>query len=355
MAGVTLAGITKRFGPTVAVDELDLEVRDGELLVLLGPSGCGKSTALRLVAGLERQDAGTIDIGDRCVDDVPAEKRDVAMVFQSYALYPHMSVRRNIEFSLRPLDTSSAEREKAVERVAAQLGLTEVLDRKPRQISGGQQQRVALGRALVRRPSVFLMDEPLSNLDAQLRVKTRSEIVDLQREIGTTMVYVTHDQVEALTMGDRIAVMGGGRLQQLGTPEEVYDRPANTFVAGFVGTPPMNLWPGSTDAAVGVTVDGVKVADEPTPAVSGRDVIVGVRPESVTLVGDETAGIAGVVEWVEDLGHEHLIGGSLVGGAAFALRCPGGASPPERGARVRVRPDPAALHWFDGSDGSRIA
>jgi multiple sugar transport system ATP-binding protein len=357
MARVRLAGVTKRFGPaTTAVDALDLDVRDGEFLVLLGPSGCGKSTALRLIAGLERADAGTIEIGDQCVDDVPAEERDVSMVFQSYALYPHMSVRKNIAFSLRPLGTPRDEREREVERVAAQLGLTEVLDRKPGAISGGQQQRVALGRALVRRPSVFLMDEPLSNLDAQLRARTRAELVDLQREIGTTTIYVTHDQVEALTMADRIGVMGAGRLQQLGTPEEVYDRPANTFVAGFVGTPPMNLWPATVADDGIVTVAGTAITDgEVDVPVSGRrDVVVGVRPEALHVVAHGERGLAGVVDWIEDLGHEHLIGGRLAGGAPFALRWAGDGSPPERGDAVHARPDAAALHWFDPDDGARL-
>jgi multiple sugar transport system ATP-binding protein len=366
MAGVRLTGVTKRFAPsTVAVDRLDLDVVDGEFLVVLGPSGCGKSTVLRLIAGLERPDAGSIAIGDRCVDDVPAEQRDAAMVFQSYALYPHMSVRRNIAFSLRPLGLGRAERDDAVEHVAEQLDLTDVLERKPRELSGGQQQRVALGRALVRRPCIFLMDEPLSNLDAQLRTRTRAELVRLQRQIGTTVVYVTHDQVEALTMADRIAVMGNGRLQQLGTPEEVYDRPANTFVAGFVGTPPMNLWPASVDVRGVVSIGGTVVSSSSDPAVRDRDVIVGIRPESVQLLLDRTIdrtdagpaddGMVAVVDWVEDLGHEHLIRGTLESGSGFTVRWAGEAGPPALGRHVRVCPTVGALHMFDTASGARIA
>jgi multiple sugar transport system ATP-binding protein len=355
VVGVRLSAVTKRFGPaTVAIDDLDLEVGDGEFLVLLGPSGCGKSTALRLVAGLERPDAGTISIGARCVDDVAAEDRDVAMVFQSYALYPHMSVRRNLAFSLGPRGVSRVERDREVARVAEQLDLTAVLERKPRELSGGQQQRVALGRALVRRPSVYLMDEPLSNLDVQLRSRMRAELVELQRRIGTTVVYVTHDQVEALTMADRIAVLSNGRLQQLGTPEDVYDRPANTFVAGFVGSPPMNLWSASVSGDGGVIVEGALVADADGSIVRGREVTIGVRPESVRLMPDDATGLAGTVDWIEDLGHEHVVGGTLTSGSAFAVRWAGESRVPTLGSRVRLRPDAAALHWFDARTGERI-
>ncbi|HSJ91690.1 MAG TPA: ABC transporter ATP-binding protein [Ilumatobacter sp.] len=356
MASVTLSAVTKRFGPsTVALEDVDLEVEDGEFLVLLGPSGCGKSTTLRLIAGLDHQDTGTISIDERCVDDVAAEDRDVAMVFQSYALYPHMSVRRNIAFSLRPRDLPRSERHQEVERVAEQLGLTALLARKPRELSGGEQQRVALARALVRRPRVFLMDEPLSNLDAQLRTQTRAELLQLHRDLGTTIVYVTHDQVEALTMADRVAVLGSGRLQQVGTPDDVYDRPANTFVAGFVGTPPMNLWPARVDQGV-ARIDGLAVSDAPrlTGAVDG--IVVGVRPEAVRALPDDerAVGVAATVEWVEDLGHEHLVGGTLVGGSPFALRWAGEGSPPRHGAQLGLRPDRDALHWFDRTSGERI-
>src|SRR5262245_38657520 len=240
MGSVALERVTKRFDDMVAVDDLTLEVADEEFLVLLGPSGCGKSTALRMIAGLEQPTEGTIRIGERVVNHVEPKDRDVAMVFQSYALYPHMTVRRNIEFPLRSRHVDTAERSRLVAEAADSLGLADLLDRKPAQLSGGQRQRVALARAIVRRPQAFLMDEPLSNLDAKLRVQTRAELVELQRRLSATIVYVTHDQVEAMTMGHRIAVLEAGVLQQVGPPQDVYSRPANLFVARFIGSPPMN-------------------------------------------------------------------------------------------------------------------
>src|ERR671917_683263 len=241
MAEVVFDRVTKRFGDVVAVDSLSLEVADREFLVLLGPSGCGKSTALRMIAGLDEPTAGIVRIGDRVVNGVEPKARDVAMVFQSYALYPHKTVRQNIEFPLRSRRVPVAERDRLVADVVAQLGLTGLLDRKPRQLSGGQRQRVALARAIVRRPAVFLMDEPLSNLDAKMRTSTRAELVELHSRLGTTFVYVTHDQVEAMTMAHRVAVMSDGALQQVGPPQEVYDRPESVFVAQFIGSPPMNV------------------------------------------------------------------------------------------------------------------
>ena len=243
MAAVTFADVDKRFGDVEAVRELSLAIPDGEFMVLVGPSGSGKTTALRMLAGLEAVTAGTIAIGEQVVNDVSPGKRDIAMVFQDYALYPQMTVRDNFAFGLRRRKVARDEIERRVQRAAESLELGELLDRRPRELSGGQQQRVALGRALVRQPQVFLMDEPLSNLDAKLRVQTRGEIKRLQQEIATTTVYVTHDQVEAMTMGDRIAVMNDGRLEQAGTPEELYERPANLFVAGFIGSPSMSLVP----------------------------------------------------------------------------------------------------------------
>ena len=240
MGRVALDQVSKRFDDVAAVDDLTLDVADEEFLVLLGPSGCGKSTALRMIAGLEDPTSGTITIGDRVVNDVEAKDRDIAMVFQSYALYPHMTVRRNIEFPLRSRKVPAAERDQLVQDAAESLDLGELLDRKPAQLSGGQRQRVALARAIVRRPQAFLMDEPLSNLDAKLRVQTRAELVELQRRLAATIVYVTHDQVEAMTMGHRIAVLDHGVLQQVGAPQDVYARPANLFVARFIGSPPMN-------------------------------------------------------------------------------------------------------------------
>src|SRR5512138_2596051 len=241
MAGVTLRGVAKRFGATSVIEAVDLEIRDHEFMVLVGPSGCGKSTLLRMIAGLEDVSAGELLIGDRVVNDVPPKDRDVAMVFQSYALYPHMTIRENLEFGLKIRKTPKTEIDRLVADAAHVLGITPLLGRKPKQLSGGQRQRVAVGRAIVRKPSVFLFDEPLSNLDAKLRVQMRAEIKRIQQRLGTTAIYVTHDQVEAMTMGSRIAVLHAGKLQQVGAPLEVYERPANLFVAAFIGTPPMNF------------------------------------------------------------------------------------------------------------------
>ncbi|HEY9556576.1 MAG TPA: ABC transporter ATP-binding protein, partial [Acidimicrobiales bacterium] len=257
MASLSFKSVTKSFGDVVAVDDLSLEVADREFLVLLGPSGCGKSTALRMVAGLDEPTSGAIAIGDRVVNGVEPKDRDIAMVFQSYALYPHKSVRQNIEFPLLPRGVDKAERGRLVAEAAGMLGLSELLDRKPRALSGGQRQRVALARAIVRKASVFLMDEPLSNLDAKLRTQTRAELIELHRRLETTFVYVTHDQIEAMTMATRVAILESGVLQQVGAPQDVYDRPANLFVARFIGGPPMNTLPARVAAAgpEGATVD----------------------------------------------------------------------------------------------------
>ena len=287
--GVGLRGVEKRYGDVVAVKSLDLEVRPGELMVLVGPSGCGKSTLLRLIAGLETATSGEVWIGGRRVDDVEPGARDVAMVFQSYALYPHMTVARNLAFGLRVRGTPRAELERRVAETAAALGLADLLERKPGQLSGGQRQRVALGRAMVRDPGVFLFDEPLSNLDAELRLRTRDEIAALHRRLGTTMIFVTHDQVEALSLGQRVAVMDRGRLQQVGTPDEVYRRPGNLFVAGFVGSPPINQIALSRD-------DGGRLAGGPfaLAGLSGLDqATLAVRPEDLAVAGPaETDGDA---------------------------------------------------------------
>lgn len=294
MVDVRFVGVTKRFERLIAIDRLDLAIADGELMVILGPSGCGKSTVLRLIAGLEEPDDGQVMIGDEVVNDVTASDRDVAMVFQSYALYPHMTVRRNIEFPLRPARLPERERRQRVQDAAEVLGLVPLLDRKPRQLSGGERQRVAMARALVRRPQVFLMDEPMSNLDAQLRTQTRGQLVALHRRLGTTTIMVTHDQVEATAMADRVALMVGGRLLQVGTPEDLRQRPADLTVARFMGTPPMNLLPG------GLLADrlGVAVAD---------DVVVGIQPEWVSLAPADAGGLPGVVTSVESLGPDHLV------------------------------------------------
>jgi multiple sugar transport system ATP-binding protein len=290
MATITFEHVSKTFDATVAVDDLSIEVADGEFLVLVGPSGCGKTTALRMLAGLEEISEGRISIANRVVNNVAPGARDVAMVFQSYALYPHMTVYDNLAFSLRNRRLPKAEIDRRVREAGEILELASLLQRKPKQLSGGQRQRVALGRAIVREPAAFLMDEPLSNLDAALRVQTRAEILKLQKRLGTTTIYVTHDQVEAMTMGDRIAVMSKGVLQQIGVPQELYTTPANLFVAGFIGSPSMNLVPGPT---VGVGRDGL---------------IAGFRPEHVQ-VGDGKADavhVEAVVEVVEYLGDEQL-------------------------------------------------
>ena len=291
MASVTYDHVTKRFGDVVAVNDLNLNVQDGEFLVLVGPSGCGKSTALRCLAGLEEISDGSIYIGDRVVNDVPPKDRDIAMVFQSYALYPHMSVYDNMAFGLKLRKTPSNLIEERVNEAARILGIQQLLDRKPKQLSGGQRQRVALGRAIVREPAVFLLDEPLSNLDAKLRVQTRAEISKLHQRLATTFIYVTHDQVEAMTMGNRIAVLKDGILQQLDTPQNLYDHPTNMFVAGFIGSPAMNFF----DATLvqddrGIWVDtGVfrvkvpqQIAEEPrVKSHLGTEVIFGIRPEDI--------------------------------------------------------------------------
>ena len=292
MAGVTYEHVTKKFGDTTAVNDLMLAIEDGEFMVLVGPSGCGKSTALRMLAGLERITAGRILIGDRVVNNVAPQSRDIAMVFQSYALYPHMTVYDNLAFGLRNQKVPKKDIDRRVRNAASILDLDPLIKRKPKQLSGGQRQRVALGRAIVREPAAFLMDEPLSNLDAKLRVQTRAQILKLQENLGTTTIYVTHDQVEAMTMGDRIAVLNLGVLQQVGPPEELYRNPRNMFVAGFIGSPAMNLVP----AAV---IDGV----------GGPDRVVGFRPEHVELANGraESLSFDARVEVVEYLGDEQLV------------------------------------------------
>jgi multiple sugar transport system ATP-binding protein len=312
MAPVTFEHLTKRYADdVVAVNDLNLEISDGEFLVFVGPSGCGKTTALRCVAGLEEISAGRLKIDDRVVNRVPSKDRNIAMVFQSYALYPHMTVFENLAFGLKLLKTPKAEIKRRVEEAARILDLGKLLDRKPKQLSGGQRQRVALGRAIVREPAVFLMDEPLSNLDAKLRVQTRAEIHRLQRRLGTTTIYVTHDQVEAMTMGDRIAVMNTGVLQQVGPPRELYEHPTNLFVAAFIGSPAMNFMRGRVDNG-SIRLENSSIDTANFGAVLGGhdEVLVGFRPEHMTLAageGEATARIPARVDVVEYLGDEELV------------------------------------------------
>ncbi len=365
MATVTLEGLNKTYdGGVVAVHDLDLEVRDGELLVLVGPSGCGKTTTLRMVAGLETATRGSIRIGEREVTHVEPRDRDIAMVFQSYALYPHMTVRQNLSFGLRMRKTAKPEIERRIAGVAEKLGLEPLLERKPAALSGGQRQRVALGRAMVREPAVFLFDEPLSNLDAKLRVRTRAELVRLHRELAATMIYVTHDQTEAMTMGERIAILDRGELQQVASPLEVYDRPANLFVAGFIGSPPMNLFAGSLlreDEGPRFRGPSFTLALPAAAAADGaptRDVVLGIRPEHLDL--DVTRGVrrpdafeANVLV-VEALGPETLVHCRTAAGEDVVARTP--ARPQlEPGGVVALRPDAARLHLFDAPSGHRIA
>jgi sn-glycerol 3-phosphate transport system ATP-binding protein len=335
MATITIRGLRKEYderraATPAALVGLDLDIADGELLVLVGPSGCGKSTALRLIAGLEEPSGGSIRIGDRDLAGVPPQDRDVAMVFQDYALYPHLTVAEILAFPLKMRGVARAERDARVKEIAALVGLGEKLRRLPAQLSGGERQRVAMGRAIVRSPRAFLFDEPLSNLDAKLRAELRVEIVRLVKGVGTTSVYVTHDQAEAMTMGDRVAVLRSGELQQIGTPREVYEKPANVFVAGFLGTPAMNLLPAS---AKGVSID----------AAHGET--VGFRPEDVTIGGSGDIAIDGTVRGLEPLGAETIVH-LEVGDATVRARVPGFGGP-EVGSAVAAHVAAARAHWFD--------
>jgi len=312
MATVTFDHVFKRYGDVTAVSDLNLEIGDGEFMVLVGPSGCGKTTSLRMIAGLEEISEGQLLIGDKVVNDVAPKDRDIAMVFQSYALYPHMSVRENLAFGLKLRKVAKPEIEKRINDAAGILQLEKLLERKPKELSGGQRQRVALGRAIVREPAVFLMDEPLSNLDAKLRVQTRAEIARLHQRLGTTMVYVTHDQVEAMTMGQRIAVMSDGLLRQVGTPQDLYDNPRNKFVAGFIGSPSMNFIDipvGTGDLAVGGFTFPIPDRYRESIKGAGTTVVAGFRPEHLELgeLGSVVGTVQGKADVVEYLGNEELL------------------------------------------------
>jgi ABC-type sugar transport system ATPase subunit len=370
--GVVLEDVTKVFqGGTVAVDSLSLDIEDGEFMILVGSSGCGKTTALRMVAGLEKPTAGTIRIGDRIVNQVSARDRDIAMVFQNYALYPHMTVYRNLAYPLRQQRVAKNVISERVQEVAEMLSLEELMDRRPAQLSGGQRQRVAMGRALVREPAVFLLDEPLSNLDARLRVQMRAGLKRLHGRLGVTTVYVTHDQVEAMTLGDRIAVLSDGKLQQLGPPQELYDRPTNVFVAGFIGSPPMNLLRASArDGRVSAGDFVLERAGLPDGAL-----IVGLRPEALRPAVDGMPSVNFRVDVVEPLGDELIVHGSLAAEliaassdaefADSALPVSNGTSVeavarldprdrPAEGSVIRLGIEPRDVHVFDAQTGDAI-
>ncbi|MDD7581702.1 ABC transporter ATP-binding protein [Corynebacterium sp. 32222D000AT] len=375
------ASLTYPGAQAPSVDDFDLEIAGGEFLVLVGPSGCGKSTTLRMLAGLEEVTSGSIFIGDKDVTSLDPRERDIAMVFQNYALYPHMSVRDNMGFALKLAGESKEEINRRVDEAAQTLGLVDLLDRKPKALSGGQRQRVAMGRAIVRNPQVFLMDEPLSNLDAKLRVQTRTQIAALQRRLGVTTVYVTHDQTEALTMGDRIAVLNGGVLEQVGTPRELYEAPQTTFVAGFIGSPAMNLGRFTVDAQ-GRASSGeawIQLPDDAAQALADageKQVILGVRPEALQLVaqGEEEASRSAYIpfdlELVEELGADSYLYGQIPGGSELSsgATTEEAASPtgnelvmrakprtaPEKGSRVVATVDHNQLHCFSVTTGKRI-
>ncbi len=355
MATVEIKSVRKSYGPVEAIKGIDIAVADGEFLVLLGPSGCGKSTLLRMVAGLESITGGAIAIGGRVVNDLDPKDRDIAMVFQNYALYPHMSVFDNMAYGLKIRGVPKPEIRTRVERAAGILELGHLLDRRPSQLSGGQRQRVAMGRAIVREPSAFLFDEPLSNLDAKLRTQMRVEIKRLQDRLGITSLYVTHDQVEAMTLADRILVMNHGVAEQIGTPLEVYQRPASLFVAGFIGSPPMNVLDGRIDAAgTGIVMPGgarLPLA-QPRPADANRAVKLGIRPEH--LVVDAAPGASTIlVELVEALGADTVVYGRLPDGESLLIRL-AGLPTCRAGDRLTVAPQPGALHLFDAATGRRL-
>jgi multiple sugar transport system ATP-binding protein len=353
MASVGIRDVKKAFGATQVIHGVDISIGDGEFVVLVGPSGCGKSTLLRMIAGLENITGGEIRIGDRVVNNVPPKERDIAMVFQNYALYPHMTVAANMGFSLRLRGAPKSEIDERVERAAAILGLKPLLERFPRQLSGGQRQRVAMGRAIVRDPQVFLFDEPLSNLDAKLRVAMRTEIKELHQRLKTTTVYVTHDQIEAMTMADKIVVMHDGIVEQIGTPLDLYDKPDNLFVAGFIGSPAMNFLHGKVKANGTAGFEGPNGVRLPlgaaTAASDGRPTVYGIRPEHFTLADD---GAEAEIVVVEPTGSETQVFAKLGGEEVVAVFRERHKFEP--GDKVRLKPDPALVHLFDEATGKRL-
>ena len=354
MGAIALRNVEKAYGSgpkaVKVIHGVNAEIPDGEFIVIVGPSGCGKSTLLRMVAGLEEISGGEIHIGGRIVNRLEPAERDIAMVFQNYALYPHMSVYDNMAYGLKIAKLPKPEIEVRVQKAAKILELGHLLDRKPRQLSGGQRQRVAMGRAIVRQPQVFLFDEPLSNLDAKLRAATRLEIQKLHHELGVTSLFVTHDQVEAMTLAQRMIVMNAGRIEQIGTPEQVYGKPASTFVAGFIGSPPMNLMAGQADGSR-FTVGG-ETLSLPSAAPRGGALTLGVRPEHAAL--SDNGGWPMKVDMLEMLGAERLVYGRL-GDAPFTLRIEATLAHPAQGDTVRLRVAAEHLHWFDSATGLRVA
>lgn len=349
MANLSLRNLTKSYDSTQVLHGIDLDVADGEFVVFVGPSGCGKSTTLRMIAGLEEVTSGEVIIGDRVVNNLEPKERDIAMVFQNYAIYPHMTVRKNIAFGLRSSNMSKPDKDKRIQEVANILGMAPLLGRKPNALSGGQRQRVAIGRAMVRDPAVFLFDEPLSNLDAQLRTQMRLEIKKLHQRVKTTIIFVTHDQVEAMTMADRIVIMKDGRIQQVGTPAEVYHQPANAFVAQFIGAPSMNMLPGKMNGeGVDLTAGGTLKTNKKHMG-AHQKVLVGVRPDDLTL-DSGTPVVSGTVTVREPLGFETLIYVDTPSGEIIAKAS--GRTPPEIGEQVTLSADIANLHVFDAKTGA---
>ncbi len=351
MASVAIRDVRKAFGAVQVIHGVDIAIDDGEFVVLVGPSGCGKSSLLRMIAGLENITGGEIRIGERVVNNVPPKERDIAMVFQNYALYPHMTVADNMSFSMRLRGAPKQEIETRVKRAAEILGLTALLERFPRQLSGGQRQRVAMGRAIVRDPQVFLFDEPLSNLDAKLRVQMRTEIKELHQRLRTTTVYVTHDQIEAMTMADKIVVMHDGLVEQIGAPLALYDRPDNLFVAGFIGSPAMNFLPGKirNNGQAAFEGAGLHVPLERAAAADGRAVVCGVRPENFTLADD---GAEATIQVIEPTGSEIQVVAKLAGEDVIAVFRERHQFKP--GDKIRLRPDPRLVHLFDAESGKRL-
>jgi sn-glycerol 3-phosphate transport system ATP-binding protein len=355
MGAISIRNVVKRYGhgakANPVIHGVDAEIADGEFVVIVGPSGCGKSTLLRMVAGLEEITEGEIAIAGRVINQIEPSERDIAMVFQNYALYPHMTVFDNMAYGLKIAKVPMAEIRARVDKAAKILELGPFLSRKPRELSGGQRQRVAMGRAIVRQPQVFLFDEPLSNLDAKLRAQTRLEIQKLHNELHVTSLFVTHDQVEAMTLAERMIVMNAGRMEQIGTPEEVYHRPATTFVAGFIGSPPMNLITGRAEGARFVCSG--QALDLPAPAPRAGPLILGVRPEHVAIVTDGAGSWPMRVEALEMLGAERLVYGQI-GGTLFTLRVDATLAPARIGDTVRLRATPELLHWFDAETSRRV-